>query len=374
MDAVKGGRHMLDELLGRHFVSLFLILLFSIRLSSQKTSQDHELRYFWMTVLSCLLLVVEDLVELDSSLRPEMRFWRTLSSAAGYVLRSTATLGLVLVVCRPEQRRIGLWIPWIVNLLVCCTAFFTDWAFGFDEEYRFYRGPLGYVSFAVPILYLLALLWMTFQRYNGAGDGLTDRLTLLGCAVLCLSSALLDALRGGVRLHEAILISSFMFYVFLRSCDARRDPLTRLLNRQSMYDDFAGRFRYVTAAVSLDMNGLKRLNDTYGHQAGDEALKEVGGILIEAVGRQTRAYRVGGDEFVMLFYRQEEAKVQETLERIQEKASGKEYGLAYGYAMRRAEDNPDSLLHRADMEMYGRKAEYYKTSSHDRRSRDRRLS
>ena len=50
----------MDDLLGRHFISLFLILLFAIRLGSQHSARDKALRYFWLTVFSCFLLVVED--------------------------------------------------------------------------------------------------------------------------------------------------------------------------------------------------------------------------------------------------------------------------------------------------------------------------
>ena len=60
----------MDYLLSRHFISLFLILLFAIRLSSQKSTRDKELRYFWMTVISCFLLVVEDQLEMMASEDP----------------------------------------------------------------------------------------------------------------------------------------------------------------------------------------------------------------------------------------------------------------------------------------------------------------
>ena len=154
------------DLLGRHIISLFLIFLFGIRLGTQRAARDRSLRYFWLTVISVFLLVVEDILETAASLNPDLRFWRTLLSVAGYVLRSTATVGLVLVVCKPEYRNKWIWwVPCAINLLVCCTAFFSDIAFGFDADYAFYRGPLGIVSFIVPIFYLVAILYLTSRRY-----------------------------------------------------------------------------------------------------------------------------------------------------------------------------------------------------------------
>ena len=95
----------MDYLLGRHFISLALILLFAIWLIAQRATRDRELRYFWLTLICCFFLILEDLFESSASLDPSLRFWRTLLSVAGYFLRSAATVGLVLVVCRPEQRR-----------------------------------------------------------------------------------------------------------------------------------------------------------------------------------------------------------------------------------------------------------------------------
>ena len=358
----------MDELFGRHFISLILIFLFSVWLGSQRSTRDKELSYFWLTVISCFLLVMEDWLESQASLDPSLRFWRTFLSVAGYVLRSTATVGLVLVVCEPGSRTRAIWIPWVINLLVSATAFFSDIAFGFDENYTFYRGPLGYVAFIVPLFYLILILWLTFRRY-GADSRRKDWLLLISCAVFCLLSAVLDATRGGVRLHEAIMISLIFFYVFLRSYDVRRDSLTRLLNRQSFYEDCGALRKSIRASVSLDMNGLKTINDTQGHQAGDRALRTIGECLRDVTNQQVRAYRIGGDEFVLLIFREDEAADREMMEEIQRRVAKAGYSIACGYAMRQEGDDPDSLVRRSDMKMFEQKAQYYQEKKHDRRHR-----
>ena len=206
----------MDALISRHFIALFMILLFSIRLLSEQSKENSELRYFWLTVICCFFLIVEDQLENFSSKDPDLRFLRTFLSVAGYILRSTASVGLVLAVINPEYNHKKVWIPNIVNILVCCTAFFSDIVFGFDADYRFYRGPLGYVPFVIPVLYLAMILWITFRNYNRY-NGRYSRLLLSACAVFCLLSAMLDALYGGVRLHDAIIISSIFFFTFLQS-------------------------------------------------------------------------------------------------------------------------------------------------------------
>jgi len=88
---------------------------------------------------------------------------------------------------------------------------------------------------------------------------------------------------------------------------ARRDALTGLLNRRA-FDDYLNslwlRLKKDNQALSialLDLDHFKRINDTYGHQIGDEVLKKVGRILLEnqRIGIDN-AFRYGGEEFAIL--------------------------------------------------------------------------
>ncbi len=357
----------MDYLLGRHYITLFLILLFSIRLRTQRSTRDKELHYFWLTVVSCLLLILEDSVESMICEDPSLVFWRTLLTASGYVLRSVAAVGLMMIVCRPEQRkRLYWWIPCALVAAVSFTAYFTDIAFGFDESYQFYRGPLGYVAFVVPIFYLAAILFLTFKRYVDRGRR-ADRWILMICAAMCLLGAYLDTQHGGDRLTASIMVSSIFFYLFLRSYDVRRDSLTSILNRQSLYDDCNALKKDIRAAASLDMNGLKAMNDRQGHHAGDQALKKIGECLRDVTTQDVRAYRIGGDEFVVLFFTPDEEAIRSTMEKVRGNVAAAGYSVAYGYAMREGNEDPEQLIQRSDMKMFEQKAQYYRERTHDRR-------
>ena len=88
--------------------------------------------------------------------------------------------------------------------------------------------------------------------------------------------------------------------------EALTDPLTGLASRARMEDEvqhllaLSLRNGKPLTAVILDVDGLKRLNDTEGHAAGDEALAEVGRAVREHLRKTDRAYRWGGDEFLLL--------------------------------------------------------------------------
>ena len=86
---------------------------------------------------------------------------------------------------------------------------------------------------------------------------------------------------------------------------AETDPLTGLPNRRTFFSRLRRELEGdpvepITVAV-LDANGLKQLNDEYGHSAGDEALIRIGELLCAGVRDRDTVARIGGDEFAILF-------------------------------------------------------------------------
>jgi diguanylate cyclase (GGDEF)-like protein len=87
---------------------------------------------------------------------------------------------------------------------------------------------------------------------------------------------------------------------------ADHDPLTRLLNRRAFMSRLdaevaaAVRHNRSFSLVLCDLDGFKALNDRYGHSAGDDALRALGQVLVDALRREDGAFRVGGDEFALL--------------------------------------------------------------------------
>lgn len=88
--------------------------------------------------------------------------------------------------------------------------------------------------------------------------------------------------------------------------NSEKDVLTGLGNRFAMKEDFETIIRgkenleTVIAVGLLDLDCLKELNDSYGHLAGDEALRIVSGLIFNSVDGFGRAYRFGGDEFLIM--------------------------------------------------------------------------
>src|SRR5690606_30474618 len=66
----------------------------------------------------------------------------------------------------------------------------------------------------------------------------------------------------------------------------------------------------------LDLDNFKRVNDTYGHQVGDELLRKIGARLVSAVRAQDLTFRLGGDEFLILISNADEKSAQRIADRV----------------------------------------------------------
>ena len=115
----------------------------------------------------------------------------------------------------------------------------------------------------------------------------------------------------------------------------------------------------------VDLDGLKGINDTFGHNAGDLALVEAASVLRDSFRRSDIIARLGGDEFAVFVAETQDAKIAGILERIQESLAacnstpGRNFGLSFsiGIASSSVERHLDleGLIQRADELMYERK-------------------
>jgi diguanylate cyclase (GGDEF)-like protein len=125
------------------------------------------------------------------------------------------------------------------------------------------------------------------------------------------------------------------------------------------------RYGIKAAMLFVDLDGLKIINDTFGHRTGDEALIQVAGLLAKGVRHSDVVARIGGDEFGVLLESSDEHAAQETAARLIEQISACEFlhdgealplSVAIGVGMIDSLDTPNAVMERADEAMYRRKA------------------
>lgn len=148
------------------------------------------------------------------------------------------------------------------------------------------------------------------------------------------------------------------------------DMLTGCKNRNCFENrlyTFRDRCREGVVCVYVDVNGLHNLNDSQGHEAGDRMLKAVGKSLTDAFGPDN-AYRVGGDEYVVIRLDASLEETRRTVDGIAAALAGQGYDISAGIArgVRGALDM-DALIKQAEAGMYEEKECYYQQEGHDRR-------
>ncbi|MBP6596767.1 MAG: GGDEF domain-containing protein [Arenimonas sp.] len=140
------------------------------------------------------------------------------------------------------------------------------------------------------------------------------------------------------------------------------DPLTGLLNRDG-WMNLAGTAMqdaigagHQPAVLFIDMDFFKRVNDEHGHQAGDELLRELGGIIDARIGTGEFSARLGGEEFACLLPRSSVHQAERFAQRLandyRERARRFDSTLSIGVATYSAGDLLNDLLARADAALY----------------------
>ena len=151
---------------------------------------------------------------------------------------------------------------------------------------------------------------------------------------------------------ELFATAILLFFIYKYINLARIDPLTSLLNRQSYYRDIRLKKSVITGVVSADMNELKYINDHQGHEVGDKALKLISDIIASNCGKKGVVYRVGGDEFVILFFDSDNDEAMKRISMIRQKLAETPYTVAFGYAEKKLIDSVEEALVVADKRMF----------------------
>ena len=239
---------------------------------------------------------------------------------------------------------------------------------------------------AVPAFYC-----MLQERHAHAATALMLAVTL-PVAFLSLDTAL--AVRGAATL----LTTSVFVAILVRTIErqqsrlrerAETDPLTGLSNRHGLEAALAlaltdggddgvesararaterrrgserRRDATLPALMVVDLDHFKRVNDEHGHAAGDAVLRGAGALLSAMVGPGERAFRTGGEEFLLLVGAADGAELARRAERVRQTLADNELpGLprvtaSVGTALARAGEGAQDWLHRADMAVYRAKA------------------
>lgn len=142
------------------------------------------------------------------------------------------------------------------------------------------------------------------------------------------------------------------------------DLLTSVQNRNSMNNRVSqfmnGKVQYKSLAVIFaDLNGLKPVNDKYGHDAGDELLKKASSAL-KLTFSKSEIYRAGGDEFLVIILDQPKEDIEAKVQKLRENSENTDnVSFSLGFYYNENGGNIRTAMHEADVRMYEDKKQFY---------------
>jgi len=232
-----------------------------------------------------------------------------LSNGAGYAL---SLLPLSLWLCyldaciiREEGRKKAR-AKWYLLLNVVCIISvllnsWTDWLYFVDAGNHYVRHFGIYLVLFLNLLAYSAYLF-SLRSYRQYISGRIYQVILL-LGVLPSAGAIIQVCSFGLTLTWPFMaLIAFATYVLVEREEIRKDTLTDLYTRSQLEE----RMQYKVSKqqpfsiILMDLDKFKSINDTYGHEEGDLALKAIGNLLEKCIRPTDTAYRYAGDEFILL--------------------------------------------------------------------------
>jgi diguanylate cyclase (GGDEF)-like protein len=136
------------------------------------------------------------------------------------------------------------------------------------------------------------------------------------------------------------------------SRQAESDPLTGLRHSRPFVRRLNASSPGRTAIIAVDVDDFKRINDEYGHQAGDHALLSLVDALRSAMRGDDQLYRIGGDEFAVIVDVNGPGEVVAIARRLLEAARQIGQTVSVGAALHMVGETGRETLHRADKALY----------------------
>ena len=278
-----------------------------------------------------------------------------------------------------------------VNALFQMISAFTGWMIIIDSHNQYVHGPL-YFIYIIFYIIVIVLIIVQFLLY-GKSFRKQNRLSLYAIiGFLLVGAGMQEVIGGSVRTaYISLTITAAMMFIHYTEFSQQRvdeqvleqqitistDALTGMLSRhaysQALRDYSAsGALPQDLVAFAVDINDLKAVNDKQGHEAGDELIRNAASCLSNVFQENSRIFRTGGDEFVILSH-MPKVQADETIRLLKEETDRHpaEINLAAGYAA--ASDFPgiscEKLIKEADREMYRAKDAWYIATGRDRRHR-----
>ena len=303
-----------------------------------------------------------------------------------YLYNLIVGIGIIYLIIRHIDHKakgwhiILFWFLVFIEATLLIVNFFRPVVFYFDKNNKYIRGP--YYLLFVLIGFVLIFYGYAYYLINKLRNPSLRYFPVIGFLTPILMGNVIQMKIYGISLLPISFTVAFAaISIALQNECIYIDKLTGVYNRYELDKVLKKRmFSSNTriAALMLDLNDFKSINDNYSHDEGDQALYAFATILAETIGPEGIVIRFAGDEFIILMpkFKADDLtghidRIHENIDRYNEK-SGKPYKLCAAIGGKIFDCNKDDMtdiVKQIDKLMYSDKKAYY--MQHDRRGRNR---
>lgn len=266
-----------------------------------------------------------------------------------------------------RKKQVLLLIPVVINALITVLSPIFGWVFYITSSNVYHRGNLFIVSSIIVYFYLLYGLALVLKQRNKFIK--QDFIPLFTYGILPTIGGLIQTLfYGTLVMWSSSAFSLVIIYIFLQQRMIHLDSLTGAWTRESFNNYIPQRMKQSAedkfGIIYLDLDGLKQINDEYGHLEGDSAIKSAVQLLKSVLRKKDIIARLGGDEFVIIVDCDTNEFLNELIEKINTRftqyneESVKKYKLECSIGADIYSNNYNSVeqfLHHVDNLMYSNK-------------------
>lgn len=256
-------------------------------------------------------------------------------------------------------------IAFIYFIILSVSAPINHLLFYIDSANRYHRGIWYWQSQGITYLFLIYVNVILFLNHKNIARSVLIPL-LLFPAVPIAGIILQMMFYGLSTAWSGVSISILIVYVYIQSQKSSIDYLTGLYNRRQLdlylKNNIKGRNPHkIMAVIMIDINRFKEINDTWGHDMGDNALKYCAEILRKCFHHRDFIARFAGDEFVVALDLEDGCDISKVIKRLKDTVANMKnddevpykLSLSIGYALF-PDDGQDAarILQLADERMY----------------------
>ncbi len=337
-----------------NFITISMIIGLLLQLATGKLFEKKIERLFFAGIIIIFFLVIFDIVDFYLASQSEVNNFRYVSSIIGYILRPTALSIFITILLRNRKSHYLLWVPVVIIAIILISNPFNHIVFYFDQYNEFQRGPLGYMPHIFSGFYMGILLFAAIKKFRIVDKA--EIMTIVYIVILCSVATSLETIFGlKFLLPGAMVNSCTIYYIYLYVQVYKLDVMTGLPNRRSFYMEANKNLNNTCVIISIDLNGLKFINDSRGHAAGDLAIKAIAKTASDIAGNEFHVYRTGGDEFMVMGINKQLDDAEYFIDIMKAKLNDTEYSASYGAALYSPDKDFNKVCVEADLNMYNDK-------------------